>query len=266
MKYQPTSRVAEILSENPDLIDVFRKFGFHALANPVLRATLARRVTVEEACERHRVRTEEFLKALDDALAVPSAAPGVAFPPAMQPSFAQGATEGGPASAPSASACGGACAGAEEARPAAGNGAWVHPHMNIGEVVGRFPEAKVVFAHFFGDACFTCPSFGMEDLYTACLMHNTPVEEFVAACNQVVTNARGAAPAKEQHRWVSGAMTINDILRNHPEAAPVVAHYGLDSCCGGAHPLSYACQHHGVDLAKLLDDLDRVIQETKSPA
>lgn len=255
MKYQPTSRVAEILSVNPDLIDVFRKFGFHALANPVLRATLARRVTVEEACERHRVRTEEFLKALDDALAVPSAAPGVAFPPAQQPSAPQAA-----AADRSACSCGG------ESKPAAPNGAWVHPHMNIGEVVGRFPEAKVVFSHFFGDACFTCPSFGMEDLYTACLMHNTPVEDFVAACNQVVTNARGAAPAKEQHRWVSGAMTINDILRNHPEAAPVVAHYGLDSCCGGAHPLSYACQHHGVDLARLLDDLDRVIQETNSPA
>lgn len=255
MKFQPTSRVADILSDHPDLIDVFRKFGFHALANPVLRATLARRVTVEEACERHRVRPEEFLKALDDALAVPATAPGIAFPPAQQVASAQGATAEG-----QACSCGG------EAMPAAGNGSWVHAHMNIGEVYGRFPETRVVFSHFFGDACFTCPSFGMEDLYTACLMHGTNVEDFVAACNQVLTNARGAAPAREQHRWVSGAMTINDILRNHPEAAPVVAHYGLDSCCGGAHPLSYACQHHGVDLARLLDDLDRVIQEKQSPA
>ncbi|GEM_PF-329822 len=243
MKFQPTSRVADILSDHPELLEVFRRFGFHALANPVLRATLARRVTVEEACERHRVRAEEFLKALDDTLANASAGPGVAFPPA----------------APLVSAGGG------EVKPSNGHGAWVHPEMNIGEVVGRFPEAKVVFSHFFGDACFTCPSFGMEDLYTACLMHNTPVEEFVAACNQVVTTARGAAPVKEQQRWVTPGMTVNDILRNYPEAAPVVAHYGIDSCCGGGHPLAQICQHHGLDLARILEDLDCVVQEKRNP-
>ncbi|MEK7865859.1 MAG: DUF542 domain-containing protein [Planctomycetota bacterium] len=255
MKFQPTSRVAEILSDHPDLIAVFRKFGFHALANPVLRATLARRVTVEEACERHRVRAEEFLKALDDAAGDTSPGPGVAFPPAQQVSVA-----------PSASTDKAACACGGDAKPAPANGAWVHPEMNIGEVIGRFPETKVVFSHFFGDSCFTCPSFGMEDLYTACSMHGTNVEDFVAACNQVATNARGPATAKEQHRWVSGAMTVNDILRNYPEAAPVIAHHGLDACCGGAHPVAYACQHHGADLARLLDDLDRVIQETRTPA
>ena len=251
MKFQPSSRVSEILSEHPDLIDVFRKFGFHALANPVLRATLARRVTVEEACERHRVRTEEFLKALDDALASAGPGPGIAFPSAQQPAAA--------AAGESPCSCGG------EAKPTPANGDWIHAHMNIGEVYGRFPETRVVFSHFFGDACFTCPSFGMEDLYTACLMHGTDVGDFVAACNQVVTNARGVAPATEQHRWVSGEMTINDILRNYPEAAPVIAHYGLDSCCGGAHPVAYACQHHGVDLAPLLHDLDRVISEKRAP-
>lgn len=256
MRFQPTSRVSDVLSEYPDLIDVFRRFGFHALANPVLRATLARRVTIEEACERHRVRTEEFLKALDDALAVPAGGPGVAFPPAQQsPSAAQAAPMG---EAP--------CSSQGDAKTAAGNGAWVHAHMNIGEVYGRFPESRVVFSHFFGDACFSCPSFGMEDLYTACLMHGTNVEDFVAACNQVITNARGAAPAKEQNRWVSAGMTVNDILRNYPEAAPVVAHYGIDSCCGGGHPLAMICQHHGLDLARILDDLDRVISEKRSPA
>lgn len=239
MKFQPDSRVSEVLSDHPELLDVFRRFGFNALANPVLRATLARRVTIEEACERHRVRTEEFLKALDDALASPAPAPGVAFPPATPRD--------------------------QGVEPSATDGVWVHPHMNIGEVVARYPETRVVFAHFFGDACFTCPSFGMEDLHTACLMHGTPVDDFVGACNQVVTNARGPAPTLERKTWVSAAMTVNDILRNYPEAAPVVAHYGIDSCCGGAHPLAFVCQHHEIDLASVLADLDRVISEKRAP-
>lgn len=251
MRYQPTSRVSEILSEHPELIDVFRRFGFHALANPVLRATFARRVTVEEACERHRVRTEEFLKALDDALAVPASAPGVAFPPAQPPSFAPAASGDAPA-----------CARGD----APLDDSWVHAHMNIGEVVGRFPETRAVFSHFFGDACFTCPSFGMEDIYTACLMHGTNLDDFVAACNQVVTNVRGAAPTRERQPWVSAGMTVNDILRNYPETAPVVAHHGIDSCCGGAHPLAFVCEHHGLDLAKVLEDLNRVVQEKRCPA
>lgn len=239
MKFLPASRVSDVLSEHPDLLEVFRKFGFNALANPVLRATLARRVTIEEACERHRVRTEEFLKALDDALTAPAAPAAVAT-----------------AVAPGDCACGGA----------GGNGAtgdYVIPSMSTGECVGRYPETRAVFAGFFGTSCFTCPAFGTEDLYTACMMHGVPVEDFIAACNHAVTAGRGATPVQEKKTWVSAGMTVADILRNYPEAAPVLSHHGLDTCCGGMHPIGMACQHHGIDLARVLADVDRAIQEKR---
>jgi hypothetical protein len=56
-----------VLERFPDLFPVFAANGFAALANPRLRATLARVVTIEQACRRMGVRLDEFLKALNQA-------------------------------------------------------------------------------------------------------------------------------------------------------------------------------------------------------
>jgi hypothetical protein len=47
-------------------------------------------------------------------------------------------------------------------------------------------------------------------------------------------------------------MTVADILRLHPEAAPVLARFGLDACCGGSHPLEFACRAHKIPLDEVL--------------
>ena len=65
-------RVAEIAEWYPALLDVFELYGFKELRNPLLRRTLARRVTVRMACGLKRVREDEFLAALNDALNAPS--------------------------------------------------------------------------------------------------------------------------------------------------------------------------------------------------
>lgn len=60
----PDTRVAEIAEAHPESLEVFERFGFRELRNPVLRRTLARRVTVRMACQMKGVPEEEFLAAL----------------------------------------------------------------------------------------------------------------------------------------------------------------------------------------------------------
>ena len=57
----PQSRVSDVLSAYPASLDVFLKHGFTPLSNPVLRKTMARVVTVEQACRREGVDLQELL-------------------------------------------------------------------------------------------------------------------------------------------------------------------------------------------------------------
>jgi len=61
-------RVADLAERYPILLDVFERYGFKELRNPLLRRTLARRVTVRMACDLKHVGEEEFLAALNAAL------------------------------------------------------------------------------------------------------------------------------------------------------------------------------------------------------
>jgi hypothetical protein len=46
--------------------------------------------------------------------------------------------------------------------------------------------------------------------------------------------------------------TLNLIVARYPQALPVLQHFGLDSCCGGALPLHTAAQHHRLDLSEVV--------------
>jgi hypothetical protein len=61
-------RVAEIAEWYPALLDIFERYGFKELRNPLLRRTLARRVTVRMACELKHVPEEKLLAALNESL------------------------------------------------------------------------------------------------------------------------------------------------------------------------------------------------------
>ncbi len=60
-------RVGEVLELYPTLLDTFLRFGFTPLANPFLRKTLARHVTLEQACRRLDVDSQQLLEALNAA-------------------------------------------------------------------------------------------------------------------------------------------------------------------------------------------------------
>jgi hypothetical protein len=64
---QPAHRVAEVLEACPWLLETFLQFGFTPLANPALRATLARGVSIRAACRIHQTDVARFIDALNNA-------------------------------------------------------------------------------------------------------------------------------------------------------------------------------------------------------
>lgn len=60
----PDSRVAEIAERHPESLEIFDRYGFQALRNPLLRATIARGVTVRTACSMKGVDMDAFLRDL----------------------------------------------------------------------------------------------------------------------------------------------------------------------------------------------------------
>jgi hypothetical protein len=59
--------VGAVLAARPELLEVFVNHGFTLLAQPRFRNTIARVVTVEQACRRNGVDLEAFLAALNRA-------------------------------------------------------------------------------------------------------------------------------------------------------------------------------------------------------
>lgn len=60
--------VASVFESHPAARDVFKKFGFGALADPVLRNTVGRTVSIEKACRHHGVDLDAFLADLAKAV------------------------------------------------------------------------------------------------------------------------------------------------------------------------------------------------------
>ncbi len=55
--------------------------------------------------------------------------------------------------------------------------------------------------------------------------------------------------------------TVKEVMARFPATERVFVQHGLDLCCGGSHPIQMAAQAHGVPLAPLLADLQRVVHE-----
>jgi iron-sulfur cluster repair protein YtfE (RIC family) len=55
-------------------------------------------------------------------------------------------------------------------------------------------------------------------------------------------------------------LKVADIYRYYPDTLPVLAKYKIDLCCGGRHPLEEVAEKRGIDLAKLLRDLEEAVK------
>jgi hypothetical protein len=69
-----------IVDAAPELLKVFVQFGFVALQNPLLRRTLARQITIRQACRMQHVDEAKLLVALNTALNRGRGNQTVAFP------------------------------------------------------------------------------------------------------------------------------------------------------------------------------------------
>lgn len=52
------TKVGEVLVRYPQSLEIFVRWGFTLLRNPVLRKTMARAITIEQACRREVRRTQ----------------------------------------------------------------------------------------------------------------------------------------------------------------------------------------------------------------
>jgi hypothetical protein len=68
---KPQTLVSDILRSYPQSLDVFLRHGFTPLSNPVLRQTMARVVTVEQACRREGVDLNSLLRDLRSVSSAP---------------------------------------------------------------------------------------------------------------------------------------------------------------------------------------------------
>ncbi|MGH9874969.1 MAG: DUF1858 domain-containing protein [Pyrinomonadaceae bacterium] len=57
----PQTRVGEVLASYPPSLEIFLRYGFTPLRNPVLRKTMARAITIEQACRREGVDMKDLL-------------------------------------------------------------------------------------------------------------------------------------------------------------------------------------------------------------
>ncbi len=55
-------------------------------------------------------------------------------------------------------------------------------------------------------------------------------------------------------------LTVAEIYRFHPETHSILAKYKIDLCCGGRHSLEMVAEKHGVDLKKLLEELNQALE------
>jgi iron-sulfur cluster repair protein YtfE (RIC family) len=57
-----------------------------------------------------------------------------------------------------------------------------------------------------------------------------------------MTTRPTTTPSRDELR----AMPIRDVVERWPDALTILAPFGIDLCCGGAHPLAEALQLHGI--------------------
>ncbi len=57
-------------------------------------------------------------------------------------------------------------------------------------------------------------------------------------------------------------MIINDVTRKYPQTLKVFAQFKVDSCCGGACSIETTATADGVDVDKLVEELDKVAVAT----
>lgn len=218
MRITKEMKVAEIFESYPQTRPIFQKFGFGALMNATLRMTFGKIASVETGCKIHGVGLDDFLYALNASLNEEARAPLTESPKIKKTEDPE----------------------IEKILK-----------MKTNELLTNYPDTREVFTKYFGKGCFSCPSFGKEDIRFACSMHNTNPLTFAQDCIQRMKRNE----AVESVTAIHDDDTINDIIGKYPSTLKIFHKHGLDSCCGGNHSIKKAATAHGIQTADLKKEL-----------
>lgn len=64
----PQTKVGDLVQRHPETLPVLKRFGFTEIDNPVMRATVAKYVTLEMACKKKDVNIDKLMDALSRAI------------------------------------------------------------------------------------------------------------------------------------------------------------------------------------------------------
>jgi len=64
---------------------------------------------------------------------------------------------------------------------------------------------------------------------------------------------------------ITAEVPLHDIAAQFPDAVPVLERFGIDYCCGGRNTLAEACTNRKLNLASVLEALERHQQELGAP-
>lgn len=65
MKIKEDMIAGHVLDKYPKTLDVFLRFGFTPLRDPVLRKTMPYKITIKDAAQKHGVDLKKFLEELN---------------------------------------------------------------------------------------------------------------------------------------------------------------------------------------------------------
>ena len=146
-------KVAEVLDHFPQALSLFLESGFQSLANPAARQTFAKVVSIEKACEKHRVNTTEFIEKLNREIFNANA-----------PSENENTNPGREIS----------------------RGEKCQVDTWVGSLIKVYPTTKKVFESHYGEGCFSCPGQAFETVEQTASMHNVNPQLILTEINSEI--------------------------------------------------------------------------------
>lgn len=158
------TRMADIVSNWPELVEILIKNGFTPLADPGhLEKIKSMPVTLGMACERHGLDGEMLASLLTKgarSLDREKPAPAPSSPQALQNI---GTIAGGLSMGETIT----------------------HRHI-IGDILKLYPATQKVFKQYYGSACFSCPGQATENIRQSAMIHNVDENEVLADLNEII--------------------------------------------------------------------------------
>ena len=64
---------------------------------------------------------------------------------------------------------------------------------------------------------------------------------------------------------LDASLSVNEAIRHFPATLPVLNRFGIDTCCGGAEPLTHAAESCGVSVPTLMTALSAAVVQGAAP-